>query len=189
MKNTKEKIIETAQKLFGKYGYNRTSVDEIAKIAHIAKGTIYHYFKSKSELLEEVIKREEILLRDELKKNIDLAITPQDKLRAFVMTRFNFIKNLSNYYDAINEEYLSHHSFIEKLRKSNFDNDIKMISQILEEGKRNLIFKIKNTYFTSLAILTAIHGLEYPFITNSEIRDFEDMVDELLNILLKGIEA
>ncbi|HOV92669.1 MAG TPA: TetR/AcrR family transcriptional regulator [Candidatus Kapabacteria bacterium] len=189
MENTKDKIVETARKLFGKYSYNKTSVDEIAKSAHVAKGTIYHYFRSKAELLEEVIKYEKRLLRNELKKNIDSAGSLQEKLRAFIITRCRFTKNLSNYYDAINEDYLSHHPFIKKLRKSDFDDDVETISQILEKGKNNSNFQINNVYYASLAILTAIHGLEYPLTINADIFDFESMVDELLHIILKGIEA
>lgn len=189
MGNTKENIIETARKLFGKYGFNKTSVDDIAHQLHIAKGTIYHYFKSKVDILEEVISREEKLLRDELKRNIDAAETPQDKLRAFVITRFNFIKNLSNYYDALKEDYLSNHAFIERVRKSDLEKDLNIVSQILEEGKSKFVFNIHNVYFTASAILTAIHGLEYPLVINNQFRDFERSVDELLKILLKGIEA
>ncbi|HPD33873.1 MAG TPA: TetR/AcrR family transcriptional regulator [Bacteroidota bacterium] len=189
MDYTKINILETAQGLFGKYGFSKTSVDEIAKKAHVAKGTIYHYFKSKVYLLEAVIKKEETILRNELEKNVNAAETPQEKLRAFIMTRFMFVKNLSNYYNAINEEYLVYDAFIKKVRQSDFNKDVAMIEQILEEGEKRFIFQNKNVYFTSLALLTAIHGLEYPMIINADLLDFESMVDELLHIILKGIEV
>lgn len=48
----KEGIILAAQDLFKRYGFHKTSVNEIAKKAKIAKATIYKYFESKDMLLQ-----------------------------------------------------------------------------------------------------------------------------------------
>ncbi|MBC8461550.1 MAG: helix-turn-helix transcriptional regulator [Deltaproteobacteria bacterium] len=50
MEKKEELIIKTAQELFARFGFNKTTVDEIAQKAHIGKSTIYHYFESKEEL-------------------------------------------------------------------------------------------------------------------------------------------
>jgi AcrR family transcriptional regulator len=49
-KNTKEKIIEVALKVFGRKGYFKTTVDDIANAVGLAKGTLYLYFKDKESL-------------------------------------------------------------------------------------------------------------------------------------------
>ena len=46
----KELILDSAIELFNRWGYAKTSVDEIARAAHIAKSTIYYYFPSKENL-------------------------------------------------------------------------------------------------------------------------------------------
>lgn len=51
----KESIVKAAQELFRKYGYHKTSVNEIAKRAKIAKATIYKYFDSKEVLLHSIL--------------------------------------------------------------------------------------------------------------------------------------
>lgn len=51
----KESIKIAAQDLFRKYGYHKTSVNEIAKRAKIAKATIYKYFESKELLLQAIL--------------------------------------------------------------------------------------------------------------------------------------
>ncbi|TAN20119.1 MAG: TetR/AcrR family transcriptional regulator [Chitinophagaceae bacterium] len=48
---SREKILKSAFELFANHGYSRTSVDMIAQKARISKGLIYHYFKSKEEIL------------------------------------------------------------------------------------------------------------------------------------------
>jgi AcrR family transcriptional regulator len=60
----KESIKRAAQDLFRKFGYHKTSVNEIAKRAKIAKATIYKYFDSKEALLH-------VLLMDYIKESVD----------------------------------------------------------------------------------------------------------------------
>ena len=51
----KESIVAAARELFKKYGYHKTSVNEIAKKAKIAKATLYKYFESKEVLLHYIL--------------------------------------------------------------------------------------------------------------------------------------
>src|SRR6185312_6108954 len=60
----KESIKRAAQELFRKFGYHKTSVNEIAKKAKIAKATIYKYFDSKEAVLH-------ALLMDYIRVNVD----------------------------------------------------------------------------------------------------------------------
>lgn len=48
---TRQKLIRTAEQLFGKEGFDNVSVDQIVAQCGIAKGTFYHHFKSKEELM------------------------------------------------------------------------------------------------------------------------------------------
>jgi AcrR family transcriptional regulator len=48
-------IIEAARDLFLVKGYDRTTMRDVMARLHIAKGTIYHYFRSKEELLDAVL--------------------------------------------------------------------------------------------------------------------------------------
>ena len=60
----KESIKRAAQELFRKFGYHKTSVNEIAKKAKIAKATIYKYFDSKEDVLH-------ALLMDYIRVSVD----------------------------------------------------------------------------------------------------------------------
>lgn len=51
----KETVKKAAKELFRKYGYHKTSVNEIAKKARIAKATIYKYFDSKEQVLDQIL--------------------------------------------------------------------------------------------------------------------------------------
>ncbi|HEK20915.1 MULTISPECIES: TetR/AcrR family transcriptional regulator [unclassified Mucilaginibacter] len=69
----KESIKRAAQDLFRKFGYHKTSVNEIAKRAKIAKATIYKYFNSKEEVLH-------VLLMDYIQVSVDELIANTNEL-------------------------------------------------------------------------------------------------------------
>jgi len=53
----KKEILDKAQALFIKKGYSKTTINDILKAEGIAKGTFYHYFKSKEEVMDALIMR------------------------------------------------------------------------------------------------------------------------------------
>lgn len=55
--NTKNLILKKAEQIFFENGYYKTKIDDIAKSAKIAKGTIYLYFKSKEDLFISIIEK------------------------------------------------------------------------------------------------------------------------------------
>lgn len=53
--NRREQIVQAAAKLFREFGFNGTSVEDIAKEVNLPKGGIYNHIKNKEELLYEII--------------------------------------------------------------------------------------------------------------------------------------
>jgi len=60
--DTRNKILSVANKLFSRFGFHKTSMDEIAKIARKAKGSLYYHFASKEELFKEVVSKEIVII-------------------------------------------------------------------------------------------------------------------------------
>jgi len=48
-------IVEAAAKSFSLFGYKATTMDQVAKIANVGKGTIYTFFTNKEELFGEIM--------------------------------------------------------------------------------------------------------------------------------------
>jgi len=75
----REEIIKAARDLFHSKEYDKATMQELMKTLNIAKGTIYHYFSSKEELLEAVVedlideelKKKEALIEDCRRRNLD----------------------------------------------------------------------------------------------------------------------
>lgn len=54
----KNEILDAAGILFTEKGYDNTSVTDIMNAVGIAKGTLYHHYKSKEDILNALIKRQ-----------------------------------------------------------------------------------------------------------------------------------
>ena len=83
----KGEILDTAQQLFFQKGYDHTSVNDIITSIGIAKGTFYHYFESKEDLLDKLVSRwiHEVLPRvKKLAKRKDL--NDIEKLNQYFIT-------------------------------------------------------------------------------------------------------
>lgn len=52
---TRDRLLKCAEKAFSKKGYYETQVSDIVKLAHVAKGTIYQYFKNKEEIFSTLL--------------------------------------------------------------------------------------------------------------------------------------
>ncbi len=59
MKNTKEKILETALELFAEKGYEAVSVSDIAGKLGMTKGALYKHYTNKQDILDSIFKRME----------------------------------------------------------------------------------------------------------------------------------
>ncbi len=89
----KQQIVQAAMIVFGKKGYHRSKIGEIAKVAEIGKSTVYEYFDSKKDLFEEMIR----FIAQEYYEDI-LAATRtgsscREKLLSFARNHGSFIKS------------------------------------------------------------------------------------------------
>ena len=94
--STKEKILESAKKLFSDYGYSSVSMSEIAKEVKITKAALYYHFKSKKEIYLEVIQDSFEALLEKLKKPIGLKTTFEKKFHQTLMAYLEFSLNEKN---------------------------------------------------------------------------------------------
>ena len=186
-KNVGEIIIKAAQGIFARFGFNKTTMDEIAKASHKAKSSIYHYFKSKEEIFQTIVEKESLVLKEKIEKAVNQKDTPQKKLRAYIITRMTTLGHLANFYSALKDEYLEYYSFIEKIRKKHFEDEIKIIKTILKGGIDQNIFIIQDLELTAFTIIMALKGLEYPWAIENDSLKIKESIDKLLDLLFNGI--
>jgi AcrR family transcriptional regulator len=80
-------IIDAARTVFARKGFSSGILDEIAREAGIAKGTVYLYFRSKQEIYKAVLDHDMAFLKNSTLQRIDAAPTLRDKIREFTLVR------------------------------------------------------------------------------------------------------
>lgn len=83
-KTTRDEIIEAADDLFYRQGYEHTSFADIANVVKISRGNFYHHFKSKDEILDAVIDKRLSDRRAMLELWDTEGETPEDRIRSFI---------------------------------------------------------------------------------------------------------
>jgi len=183
----RENIVSTAQEIFSKFGYKKTTLDDIANAVRKGKSSLYYYFNSKEDLFQEVIQKEADILRDELAKVLQKDIDPAEKLRDYVMTKITTYRQLANFYNAIENDTAAV-AFIEKVKSQYDQEEIRMMKRILLDGARKRKFTIKDFSLTAIGIATAIRGLETPLSAGPyRSIDLVKSVDAIVKIICYGI--
>ncbi|MHB2154912.1 TetR/AcrR family transcriptional regulator [Calditrichota bacterium GD2] len=188
LSDKKKFILEIAQSLFAHFGLSKTTIEDIARKAHMGKASIYYYFANKEAIFKEVIEKEGRILQEKLIDAVNKEHTPQGKIRSYIITRMTTIKDLANYYSALRDEYLKHYSFIEKIRTSYDAFEITMLSTILNAGHKEGVFEVEDSNLTAETIVAAMKGLEFHWSIQNSKKEIVEKVESLLRILFKGIE-
>lgn len=185
---TREKILSVAAKMFSKYGFQKTTVDEIARTAHKAKGSVYYYFKSKEELFLAVVTQEINILKAGLTRVIVDSQDATEMIRNYMMSRMLLVKDAVNYHESIKAEFLDEFSFLNDCLEDFTRFEIELMKAVLDRGKRENTLQIKDTRATAQVIIMMIKAIEIPFYNNQKIVEYEQTIVELLDLIIKGLK-
>jgi AcrR family transcriptional regulator len=151
-----DKIINVAQTLFYQKGYDKTSVNEIIKKIDIAKGTFYHYFESKEDLLDKMVGKivagVMIPLKIKLRhKNLNAI----DKLKYFFQQWTIFkIKNIEFFQWLVRIMYKKENLLLRhKIQQNSLKKMAPFISEIIKQGQKEGLFSVSNPRETAEIIM------------------------------------
>ena len=143
MKNREAKsnmIVDAAEKMFFSQGFKQTSMDQIARQADVAKGTLYLYFKSKKELYYAVGQR----AMECLKAMFDAAAVSSknglERLLSYAKAFLQFQKEHPNYYDFIINYQSEKYKLSKQGRevKSTYEGSIHLFSSVMDSVKEGM---------------------------------------------------
>jgi AcrR family transcriptional regulator len=97
-------ILHAARKVFARHGYDGATMDDVAEACSIAKGTLYLYFKSKRQIYLGVLKEDLRSLREATRAAIEAASSTEERIRAFITTRFDFCERHRDFFRIYNSD-------------------------------------------------------------------------------------
>jgi AcrR family transcriptional regulator len=85
-------ILDAARRVFAARGFEGACMDDIARHAGMAKGTIYLYYPSKQEVYRAALREGLEALLDQLRRSVGSAQGARQKIRAFIQTKLAFLE-------------------------------------------------------------------------------------------------
>lgn len=125
--NKRSMIAEVALSLFKEKGYKKVTVDEIVGVCHTSKGSFYHHYESKSDLLNEHFK-----LADEyyvkVIKSFSKQLTAKEKFETFFEKMYSYLE------ETFGKEFLTviYSSSLESKSQQYFRNEKRALYNIFE---------------------------------------------------------
>lgn len=100
---TRQRILDAAARIFRERGYAATTLADIAEAAGLRTASLYYYFGSKEELVEEVLRIGTTLVFDAVREAV-AALPPdtsfRDRLTAVIRTHLDSLLRLTDYTSA-----------------------------------------------------------------------------------------
>jgi AcrR family transcriptional regulator len=202
----REVILHAAEDVILRKGFSATSMDDVAKEAQFSKATLYHYFRSKAELIFEIlihffedldgglvaIQASDKPAKQKLLESVRLAFRfyegKENISRVFIMDR-SFMKLMQAFVTPGNKwTSEAERRFIQKIRaKRRLIND--RVKAILQEGIVSGKFRKIDVDAAVTFLGAIIQGYFQEKLWNESKPDIEQDIDHLEKFILYGIES
>lgn len=184
---TREKIIIAASIAFSKYGFKKTTLDDISALTEISKTGMYYYFKNKEEVFQQVIKKEACNMQEFLQDVVNQETRPIDKMFAYINGRMQYLKKLTSYYSTLKSDLFEYIEVINPNRAESERVEKVIISEILQAGEASGDFSVKDLDETAEMIYLILRSVEIPFFITNKDEEYEPKLEKLISICMYGI--
>jgi AcrR family transcriptional regulator len=192
-RSTRDLILDATDRLMARYGFRKTTVEDVAREAAVARRTIYTYFASKEELGLASIARvvESAIDKIEEASNSDLPVPV--KLRVMLIKRvMDRIHAVQDYHHSLDELFQVVRPAYMARRKAFFRRERELIEQVLNEGISDGSFAMRDSHQAAQSLLLATNAFLPYSLSVRELgrpEEIEARLEALVDILIRGVSA
>jgi AcrR family transcriptional regulator len=184
----REAILQSAWALIRQRGYHKTTVDEIASGARVAKGTVYLYFASKAEIMLAIVDKTNSRIA-EGQDRIAAApgISAEDRLRGVIKHRLMTLFDIIHRYPFGEEmvTYLLPH-IVHRL-ETYVERHGSLIGRIIAEGRAAGDFRSDDPEADGQMLAKLFEHLTPPYYRFDSRRSLDLFSNQLLELLMVGL--
>ena len=186
-KKRRIEILESAETIFSSAGFHKADMNEIAKQAKIAKGTVYLYYPSKKELFIAVIRYGLENLSKKISDEVENIEDSVGKIKKAISTYMLFFKDHQALYRILLHPDLE---LIDGIAETMKDAKLSKLPQIEKTLKKGIEEKqIRNIDEKSLSymILGMTDLLLFQWLSNPDEEPIEKKIEQITDVLFRGI--
>ncbi len=165
-------ILQAAEKLFAKKGFYPTTIDEIAKEAKSAKGTIYLYFNNKEDLFFSVIETKLDILLNKIQEAVEKPGSASQRIKTAISIHLKFLEENKNFFKVMQ-------SFPEGLKKKlerklkgrvveKQSRYIEILDRLIQEAIDRKEIKALDSKKLAVILMGIVHSLTVYWISQRE---------------------
>ena len=182
----KEQIYKSALKLFNQKGFDKTPTSLISKEAGVATGTLFHYFKTKEDLINSLYLRckEYMLIR--VFQGVKEEKTYKSKLKKIYR---NFLQwGMANKEAFLFFQQFSNSPYIRDLTRQEGKSKLDNLVTFLKEGIEQDILRGNDPEYLQLVISNLFSANLYYLLTNPHLAASEEFLEDSFALLWDGIK-
>lgn len=142
--NVKDKslrIMDAAIRVFARKGFYNATISDVAKVAEVAEGTIYLYFKNKDDLLISIFEHSMELFIQEAVRELEGLDDPKEKLKRFLGLHLKLVQKNPDLAQVLQIELRQSSKFMKEYEGGKFSDYMNVVRSILEEGQEKGVFR------------------------------------------------
>jgi len=183
-----QRILEAAVKVFAEQGFFQSTISQIAKVAGVADGTIYLYFKNKEDILVQIFAFKTKQVFEGFREEVDRVSDPVEKLRNLVrrhLEEFQKDRHMAVVYQS--ETHQTSRRAEEQIREMS-KLYLDLISEIVEHGQEDGCIR-KDLYLGLVRrfIIGAVDEVINTWLHSDSKYDLTSMADPLVDLFIQGI--
>jgi len=184
----RDAILHAAWGLIRHYGYGKTTIDDIAKRAKVGKGTVYIYFRSKTDIMLALTDLTNERITRELERIASEDKPPEERLRACVLYRIMTLFDLVNRYPHSEDVIASILPEIVERLDRYVRRHGELLGQIVSEGCSAGSLASDAPEATGQLLASLFEFMTPPYYRFKSRESLERFADEVVGLMLKGLK-
>jgi AcrR family transcriptional regulator len=189
----RDRILDAAERLLGRLGYQKTTMDDIAAEAGVGRRTIYLHFVGKEEVALGTIDRIVERLAARLRGLAAAGLPWDERVRRMLLERVMFrFDSVRGYFHGIDEIFRSLRPAYMARRAIYFELEAKLFASVLIGGRDAGVFEIDDAVAAADTLLLATNSLLPSALSTRELGergDVEARASRIANLLLNGLRG
>jgi AcrR family transcriptional regulator len=185
----REDILRAAEEIFAAHGFHAASIEQIAKAAEYATGTVYLYFRDKEALYLELFEEKIRELSELIRKQTDGVKDPVEALHRLVEARMDFFERNRAFFriyarEGMNRYESRHDRWTEIVRL--YEEYLDLLAGIIRAAQRRGMFRKGDAHQFSVALSGMMIQLTRDQLQSKVERPLMDLAPFVLELFLDG---
>ena len=186
------RIIDASVEVFAEKGFRSARISDIARVANVADGTIYLYFKNKDDLLLTIFEEKMEILLSELDSALAGELDPIVKMRIYAREHFRRLVADPQLAQVFQIELRQSHKFLREYRPEKLWTYLGVFRQLVEDGQKSgQIRQDRDPFLLQWAFFGALDEISIQWVLSRGRSRFnlEQAAEQIVDVFLSGMAS